>query len=114
MQHWTVDAPTTLDFDGVAALRVRVVSGSVAVLSTDDKPRLDVADGNAPMKRRQGAGRRRRGVPLDQHKVRTFVRQDQIERAEHAGKQLIQRLARPHRFQVALTLQNDLLFQSLP
>ena len=43
MQHWTVDAPTTLDFDGVAALRVRVVSGSVAVLSTDDKPRLDVA-----------------------------------------------------------------------
>jgi len=44
MQHWTVDAPTTLDFDGVAALRVRVISGSVAVLSTDDQPRLDVAD----------------------------------------------------------------------
>src|SRR5499427_2975874 len=43
MQQWTVDSPTTLDFDGVAALRVRVVSGSVAVLSTDDKPRLDVA-----------------------------------------------------------------------
>ncbi|HYV77239.1 MAG TPA: DUF4097 family beta strand repeat-containing protein [Streptosporangiaceae bacterium] len=43
MQHWTVDTPTTLDFDGVAALRVRLVSGSVAVLSTDDKPRLDVA-----------------------------------------------------------------------
>ena len=43
MRHWTVDAPTTLDFDGVAALRVRVVSGSVAVLSTDDRPRLDVA-----------------------------------------------------------------------
>jgi hypothetical protein len=44
MQHWTVDAPTTLDFDGVAALRVRLISGSVAVLSTDDQPRLDVAD----------------------------------------------------------------------
>ena len=43
MPHWTVDAPTTLDFDGVAALRVRVISGSVAVLSTDDRPRLDVA-----------------------------------------------------------------------
>ena len=43
MQHWTVNTPTTLDFDGVAALRVRLVSGSVAVLSTDDKPRLDVA-----------------------------------------------------------------------
>jgi len=42
MQHWTVDTPTTLDFDGVAALRVRLVSGSVAVLSTDDKPRLDL------------------------------------------------------------------------
>ena len=40
MKHWTVDAPTTLDFDGVAALRVRVVSGTVAVLSTDDQPRL--------------------------------------------------------------------------
>ncbi|HEV3287683.1 MAG TPA: DUF4097 family beta strand repeat-containing protein [Streptosporangiaceae bacterium] len=44
MTHWTVDAPTTLDFDGVAALRVRVISGSVAVLSTDDRPCLDVAD----------------------------------------------------------------------
>jgi hypothetical protein len=44
MEQWTVDSPTTLDFDGVAALRVRVVSGSVAVLSTDDQPRLDVAD----------------------------------------------------------------------
>jgi putative adhesin len=43
MPHWTVDSPTTLEFDGVAALRVRVISGSVAVLSTDDRPRLDVA-----------------------------------------------------------------------
>ena len=45
MKHWTVDRPTTLDFDGVAALRVRVVSGTVAVLSTDDQPRLDVLEG---------------------------------------------------------------------
>ena len=43
MPHWTIDAPTTLEFDGVAALRVRIISGSVAVLSTDDRPRLDVA-----------------------------------------------------------------------
>jgi Putative adhesin len=43
MSHWTVDAPATLEFDGVAALRVRVISGSVAVLSTDDRPRIDVA-----------------------------------------------------------------------
>lgn len=43
MPRWTIDAPTTLDFDGVAALRVRIISGSVAVLSTDDRPCLDIA-----------------------------------------------------------------------
>ena len=43
MEQWTVDSPTRLDFNGVAALRVRVISGSVAVLSTDDQPRLDVS-----------------------------------------------------------------------
>jgi Putative adhesin len=42
MSRWTVDAPTKLDFDGVVALRVRVVSGSVAVLSSDERPCLDV------------------------------------------------------------------------
>jgi Putative adhesin len=44
MPRWTIDAPTTLDFDGVAALRVRIISGSVAVLSTDERPCLDVAN----------------------------------------------------------------------
>lgn len=44
MTQWTVEAPTTLGFDGVAALRVRVISGSVAVLSTDDRPCVDVAE----------------------------------------------------------------------
>jgi Putative adhesin len=44
MSHWTVDAPTTLDFDGIAALRVRIISGSVAVLPTNGPPRVDVAD----------------------------------------------------------------------
>ncbi|MBO0816911.1 MAG: DUF4097 family beta strand repeat protein [Actinobacteria bacterium] len=43
MSRWTIDAPTTLDFDGIAALRVRAISGSVAVLSTDDQPRLDIS-----------------------------------------------------------------------
>jgi Putative adhesin len=43
MTRWTIDAPTTLDFDGVAALRVRIISGSVAVLSTDERPCLHVA-----------------------------------------------------------------------
>ncbi len=43
MSHWMVDAPGTHDFDGVAALRVRIISGSVAVLSSGDHPRLDVS-----------------------------------------------------------------------
>lgn len=43
MGRWTVDKPQTLDFDGVAALRVRLISGSVAVLSTDERPCVDVA-----------------------------------------------------------------------
>jgi putative adhesin len=43
MSRWTIDAPTTLNFDGVAALRVRLISGSVAVLAADHKPSVDVA-----------------------------------------------------------------------
>lgn len=46
MPRWTIDTPTTVDFDGVAALRVRLISGSVAVLaagSADVKPSVDVA-----------------------------------------------------------------------
>jgi hypothetical protein len=42
MPRWTVDTPTTLDFDQVTALRVRAVSGSVAVLSTDERACLDI------------------------------------------------------------------------
>jgi hypothetical protein len=44
MTRWTIDAPATLDFDGVAALKVRVISGSVAVLSSDERPCLDIAN----------------------------------------------------------------------
>ncbi|HEY1323819.1 MAG TPA: DUF4097 family beta strand repeat-containing protein [Streptosporangiaceae bacterium] len=43
MPRWTVDTATTLDFDGVVALKVRAISGSVAVLSTSERPCLDVA-----------------------------------------------------------------------
>jgi Toastrack DUF4097 len=43
MPRWTVDAPTTLHFDGVVALKVRTIGGSVAVLSTTGQPCLDVA-----------------------------------------------------------------------
>lgn len=42
MGRWTVGKPQTLDFDGVAALRVRLISGSVAVLSTSERPCLDI------------------------------------------------------------------------
>jgi len=44
MPHWTVDAPASLDFDAVSALRVRLIAGSVAVIATDDKPSVVVSD----------------------------------------------------------------------
>jgi hypothetical protein len=41
--QWTIEAPTSLDFDDVTGLRVRLLSGSVAVLATHGKPWLDVS-----------------------------------------------------------------------
>jgi hypothetical protein len=43
MANWTIEAPTSLDFDDVTALRVRLIAGSVAVLASDGKPSLDVS-----------------------------------------------------------------------
>jgi hypothetical protein len=43
MTRWTIDSPRTLDLTDVAALRVRVVSGSVAILASQDAPSVDVA-----------------------------------------------------------------------
>ena len=43
MAQWTIGAPTSLDFDDVTGLRVRLIAGSVAVLATDGKPSLDVS-----------------------------------------------------------------------
>jgi Putative adhesin len=43
MAHWTIEAPTSLDFDDVTQLRVRLIAGSVAVLACDGKPSLDVS-----------------------------------------------------------------------
>ena len=37
MSRWTVDAPTTLEFDDVTALNVRLIAGTVAVLASDDR-----------------------------------------------------------------------------
>jgi len=42
MARWMIDSPTSLTFDGAVALRIRLVSGSVAVLAAEDAPRLDV------------------------------------------------------------------------
>ena len=44
MAHWSVEAPMSLEFDDVTGLRVRLIAGSVAVLATDGKPSLDVAN----------------------------------------------------------------------
>lgn len=46
MPRWTIDSPTSLNFDGVAALRVRLISGSVAVLAAAPaarQPSVDIA-----------------------------------------------------------------------
>jgi hypothetical protein len=42
MSQWIIDTRTSLTFDGVVALRIRLISGSVAVLGAQDAPRLDV------------------------------------------------------------------------
>jgi hypothetical protein len=44
MPRWTVDAPTSLDFDHVAALQVRLTGGTAAVLATDERPALSVTE----------------------------------------------------------------------
>ena len=41
--QWTIEAPTSLEFDDVTGLRVRLIAGSVAVLATDGKPSLEVS-----------------------------------------------------------------------
>jgi hypothetical protein len=43
MSRWTIEAPTSLGFDDVTQLRVRLIGGSVAVLATDGPPTLDVS-----------------------------------------------------------------------
>lgn len=43
MSRWTIDEPTTLDFDGVVALKATLLAGSMSVLATEDKPAVHVA-----------------------------------------------------------------------
>jgi Putative adhesin len=42
MSQWTIEAPTSLEFDDVTGLRVRLIAGQVAVLATDGRSSLDV------------------------------------------------------------------------
>lgn len=44
MARWTIDRPTTLDFDGAVTLKATIVSGSISILPTDGKPSLHVSE----------------------------------------------------------------------
>jgi hypothetical protein len=44
MPSWTVDGPTSLDFDEVTAVNVRLAAGTVAVLATDERPSFVVTE----------------------------------------------------------------------
>ena len=41
--EWSIEAPTSLEFDDVTGLRVRLIAGSVAVLATNGTPSLEVS-----------------------------------------------------------------------
>src|SRR4249919_516793 len=41
--EWSIETPTSLEFDDVTGLRVRLIAGSVAVLATTGKPSLEVS-----------------------------------------------------------------------
>lgn len=43
MTQWKIDTPTTMEFDDVTALRVRLVGGSVAVLAAEGTSSLEVS-----------------------------------------------------------------------
>ncbi|WP_239067396.1 DUF4097 family beta strand repeat-containing protein [Actinomadura bangladeshensis] len=48
MSRWTIEEPTSLDFDGVVALRVTVIAGSVSVLASDERPSIMVGEVQGP------------------------------------------------------------------
>ena len=41
--EWSIETPTSREFDDVTGLRVRLIAGSVAVLATSGKPTLEVS-----------------------------------------------------------------------
>ncbi|GAA4240496.1 DUF4097 family beta strand repeat-containing protein [Actinomadura meridiana] len=48
MSRWTIDEPTTLDFDGVVALRATLIAGNVSVLASDERPSIIIGDLEGP------------------------------------------------------------------
>ncbi|KAB2343322.1 DUF4097 family beta strand repeat-containing protein [Actinomadura rudentiformis] len=48
MSRWTIEEPTTLDFDGVVALKATLIAGSISVLASDDRPSIQVAAIDGP------------------------------------------------------------------
>ncbi|WUH97128.1 DUF4097 domain-containing protein [Spirillospora sp. NBC_00431] len=48
MSRWTIDEPTTLDFDGVVALRATLIAGNVSVLASDERPSIMVGEVDGP------------------------------------------------------------------
>lgn len=48
MARWTIDESTSLEFDGVVALKVTLLAGSISVLATDDKPSVLVSEVAGP------------------------------------------------------------------
>lgn len=48
MSRWTIDEPTTLDFDGVVALKATLITGSINVLAGGDKPSIEISTVEGP------------------------------------------------------------------
>ncbi|KAB2379787.1 DUF4097 family beta strand repeat-containing protein [Actinomadura montaniterrae] len=48
MSRWTIDEPTTLDFDGVVTLRTTLIAGTVSVLASDERPSVMISEVEGP------------------------------------------------------------------
>ncbi|MFI0411487.1 DUF4097 family beta strand repeat-containing protein [Actinomadura sp. 3N508] len=48
MSRWTIDEPTTLDFDGVVALRATLIAGTISVLASAERPSVMVGEVEGP------------------------------------------------------------------
>ncbi|MFC4905951.1 DUF4097 family beta strand repeat-containing protein [Actinomadura gamaensis] len=48
MSRWTIDEPTTLEFDGVVALRATLIAGSVSVVAGTGRPAVHVEGVDGP------------------------------------------------------------------